>query len=92
MANYTAFVSLPCIGCGNRQMLILEADKVERYYAGAHVQDIWPELDADTRELIMTGTCPECWNKFFDDKEDDFNDAYKDFEEALKEEKYYGSE
>ena len=29
------------------------------------IQDIFPYLNADQREQIMTGTHPSCWNQMF---------------------------
>jgi hypothetical protein len=37
-----------------------------RWYNGdGLIQDIFPNLDADQRELIMTGTHSECWKEIF---------------------------
>lgn len=32
---------------------------------GHHIQDILPDLSADTREMLITGTHPECWASMF---------------------------
>lgn len=29
-----------------------------------HIQEIFPELSAQEREMIISGTCPECWDKY----------------------------
>lgn len=29
------------------------------------VQDIFPELPAATRELLISGTCMSCWDRLF---------------------------
>ena len=31
----------------------------------AYVQDIFPHLTADEREMILSGTHPACWSKLF---------------------------
>jgi hypothetical protein len=37
-----------------------------RWYNGdGLIQEIWPNLTGDERELIMTGIHPECWNRMF---------------------------
>tara|TARA_Y100000361_G_C11024734_1_gene271530 strand:- start:344 stop:562 length:219 start_codon:yes stop_codon:yes gene_type:complete len=33
------------------------------------IQDIFPYLDPDEREQIMTGTHPKCWEEMFDGME-----------------------
>ena len=59
----------PCMGCGSTTEMLLEADKVRRYTRGEFVQKIWPELSTSERELIMTGTHSECWDKMFKEEE-----------------------
>ena len=40
-----------------------------------HIQDIFPYLTAGERELLISGTCDECWKKMFppepEDEEED---------------------
>jgi hypothetical protein len=38
-----------------------------------HMQDIFPQLNADQREFLMTGCTPEEWNEMFppDDEDED---------------------
>ena len=43
-----------------------------------HIQDIFPYLSPAERELLISGTCEECWNKMFppepdEDEEEDFD-------------------
>jgi hypothetical protein len=33
---------------------------------GEHIQDALPELDADQRELLMTGTHAHCWQTMWE--------------------------
>lgn len=37
-------------------------------------QDAFPYLSADERELIISGTCSECWDKLFSDYEEEEED------------------
>jgi len=34
------------------------------------MQDIFPELSIEDRELLISGTCGTCWNKLFPDEEE----------------------
>jgi hypothetical protein len=36
-----------------------------------HVQEAFPELDADMREVLMTGIDPTCWDSMWPDEEED---------------------
>jgi hypothetical protein len=36
-----------------------------------HVQDYFPELNADQREFLITGITPDEWDEIFKDEEDE---------------------
>lgn len=36
---------------------------------GTFVQDEFPELDSNERELLISQTCGNCWNKIFNTDE-----------------------
>lgn len=36
---------------------------------GKCVQDAFPYLSADERELLISGICSTCWNEMFDEEE-----------------------
>lgn len=40
-------------------------------HGGGHIQDMLPELNADERELLISGICGKCFDAMFDDDEDD---------------------
>lgn len=39
---------------------VLELDSPNR----RPIQEIFPELTPAEREIIISGTCPDCWNKY----------------------------
>jgi hypothetical protein len=49
--------------CGQRSTLSLDGETIKRWQDGALVQDAFPYLTAEERELLITGTHPACWNK-----------------------------
>ena len=57
----------PCRVCGKRAVLTgVDALGYVRWdQLGANVQDALPELDADQRELLLTGTHAHCWDTIF---------------------------
>jgi len=43
---------------------------MNRYNNGEHAQAVFPELSAEQREFIISGTTPEEWNDMFNKMED----------------------
>lgn len=49
-----------------------EFDKATREWKGGKfIQDAFPKLDANQREMILTGTCQTAWDELFPDEDDD---------------------
>lgn len=66
----TVRVTTPaCRLCGTPSVLHLRAMSVEKYRNGALVQDAFPDLSLDDRELLISGTHPECWNNLFPEED-----------------------
>lgn len=59
----------PCPVCEERATLTVSRVGYGAWQAGAFVQDAFPELSADDRELLITGTHPACWNELIGDEE-----------------------
>jgi hypothetical protein len=61
----------PCLACGKVSEVEVDnaayRDYTER---GMLIQEVFPDKDAGWRELLITGTHPECWKKIFADEED----------------------
>lgn len=55
----------PFCGRGN-EVEVNEADYWD-WDDGMMVQAAFPYLSAGEREMLITGICPTCWNKMFDD-------------------------
>lgn len=56
----------PCIFCGRVSIVEIEATPEQIYdfdSGNRNIQDIFPELPVGTREVLITGTHPECWEK-----------------------------
>jgi hypothetical protein len=47
------------------------------------IQQVFPYLTADEREIMISGTCPVCWEKMMKDMEDEDEDYIP--EKILKE-------
>lgn len=62
-------VTVECILCGTPRSVTVNGDDWHRYLCGDLVQDIWPDMDADDREVLIGGRtrrgrlCSDCWGE-----------------------------
>lgn len=59
-----------CPVCRRRGEVQVDEDGFARWKGGAYVQDAFPKLDADQRELLLTGTHAHCWHIMFGGEDD----------------------
>jgi hypothetical protein len=66
-------VTPKCRVCGNNGMLedVDALGYIRWSELGENVQDALPQLDADQRELLMTGTHAHCWETMWSPFGDD---------------------
>lgn len=62
--------SYQCRECHEVTLLDLEWHDVARWKAGALIQNVFPTMPEDIRELMISGTCGKCFDKLFADSED----------------------
>ncbi len=60
-----------CPKCHEQKIFKVDADKWTRLEKGEHIQNLFPELNDDDRERLITGICPKCWAEIFADDEED---------------------
>lgn len=73
-----------CPFCGHaNEVAVNEADYWD-WQDGALVQDAFPYLTADEREMLVSGICPTCWEKTFGDSNEDEEDP-EDWEDDVDE-------
>lgn len=60
-----------CRYCDQPQTVCVPRDGYLRYLKGDYVQDALGMLPMDQRELLVSGTCDECWQRIFGDDSDD---------------------
>lgn len=65
MNNTHAKTNVICVHCGQVQIIMLSADGLAAYAQGALMQDAFPELSPSEREMLISGTCDDCWERFF---------------------------
>lgn len=59
-----------CPMCQRESVVTVPAERYRAWQRGMFIQDAFPELSADERELLMTGYHPECWDEDFAGDED----------------------
>lgn len=52
-----------CPRCSAVQTLDLDPARISEWRAGGLVQNVFPELAPDQRELLVTGLCCPCWEE-----------------------------
>jgi hypothetical protein len=60
-----------CLHCSEENKILVEQSSFEQWKQGAFIQDAFFTLSPPERELIKTGTHPECWAEIFSSEGDD---------------------
>ena len=63
-----AVVKTYCRYCRRNHQMTVPSAGVDAMIRGEFVQNAFPTLSADDRERLISGTCPECWNRLFGEK------------------------
>ena len=60
-----------CPVCDAQVMLEVEAAKFRRWQQGELAQMVWPDWTVELREMLISGTHPECWVTLFADEDEE---------------------
>ncbi len=71
MFAMTSVVAVPCRLCQQVTDLSVNIEGFIAWQGGEFIQDALPELSADERELLISGTCPTCWEEMFPSDEEE---------------------
>ena len=71
MSDTILVKSRPCTVCGEYEVWSLDRQAVERWQAGENIQNVFPDMSAGEREVLISGTHPACWDKLFSEEEED---------------------
>lgn len=69
ISNTIVVRTKPCHVCGNYELWSLNRKAVESWQAGEYIQNAFPDMSMEDREVLITGTHPACWNKLFPEEE-----------------------
>jgi len=56
---------LECVKCSREKSIEAAACDVEAWRAGELIQVAMPYLNANEREMFISGVCESCWSKMF---------------------------
>lgn len=59
-----------CAYCNKEYSMPVFKKDLDTYNEGKHnIQDCFPYLSSGYRELLISGMCPECWDKLYSEEE-----------------------
>ena len=64
MATIT-YVTPNCTVCEKSSSIDLDSEDIARWKEGSLIQDVWPDMTPEDREILISGTHPECWTALF---------------------------
>ena len=71
MFAMTSVVAVPCKKCEVVNELEVDFENFIAWQSRKMlIQEAFPTLDADQRELLISGICPKCWDEMFPPEED----------------------
>ncbi len=65
MNENLAEIGVDCVHCGDQFDMVVPIHGLIAWKEGMLIQDAMPELSADERELLISGTCGKCWDEMF---------------------------
>ena len=68
--NKEVCVITVCPFCGHANEVMVNEDDYWNWQDGAFVQDAFPYLSPDEREMLISGICPKCWDATFNGEEE----------------------
>jgi len=70
MSDTTVVKTKTCRMCDEYELWVLDSVAVARWQGGELIQDVFPEMSTEDREMLITGTHPACWDRLFPKDED----------------------
>jgi hypothetical protein len=61
--------SSKCRRCNTQVFMRIFDTDVKKWMEGSNVQDAFPYLNAEEREMLISRICPTCWTKLFGEEE-----------------------
>ena len=71
MSNTMLVKTKRCSVCGEYEVWSLDRTAVMSWQEGELIQNCFPDMSEGDREILISGTHPDCWNQLFPKEEDD---------------------
>lgn len=55
----------PCVQCKETQTIVTKTEGFKSYSQGQLIQNAFPDVSDSNREFMISGICPNCWDKLF---------------------------
>lgn len=63
-------VGVHCTHCGKVVEVPITEEELLSWDGHNHIQEQFPQVAPELREMLISGICPECWNEIFPPEED----------------------
>lgn len=64
-------IEVKCRICGKQYFIRANEERYIKWKAGENfIQDLLPDLSPAERELLISGTCDNCWKSMFGEEDD----------------------
>ena len=70
MTNRNMRIVKSCRWCNKQVVLRVSKEDFIKWNDGTHIQFAMPYLNSGEREILISGTCNSCFDKFFNDDDD----------------------
>jgi hypothetical protein len=71
MATTTIFLAPRCPVCRKRSEVEMDIADLLDWTGGKMIQDVFPEMSKEDREVLISGTHPKCFNELFPPEEEE---------------------
>lgn len=62
-------ITRACQLCGKPSEVTVTDEEYDRYISERFIQDALPDWSPDQREMLISGTHPECWARMFPEED-----------------------
>lgn len=59
-----------CLWCGKTSLIVIDDEGYKKWQEGELIQYAFPAMSAADREMLKTGTHPECWSEITKEPEE----------------------
>lgn len=63
-------IIIVCRVCNTMHTIMVKSKGYEEWKQGELIQRALPELSASDRELLISQTCPKCWDEMFPEEDE----------------------